>query len=40
MTNWQKANKVIEDICHIIIILITPVCILRLLGYERMVDKR
>lgn len=35
MTNWQRANRVIEDISHIIFILIMPIWILRFLGYRR-----
>lgn len=34
MTDWQKVSRVIEDISHIIIILIMPIWILRLLGYR------
>lgn len=38
--NYQKVNRIIEDIFHIITILIMPYFVLRIMGYEKIVAIR
>ncbi len=35
--NWDKANRILDDVICIVLILILPLWILRLIGIERMV---